>query len=112
MLLGRHNEVLLSDFGFVQIAESSVSQSTKEMAGTIPYMTPEQFHGKPRFASDEYSLGIVVYEWLTGDRPFQGSALEIATQHMINPPPTVRTKNTAVPSEVERYCLLLLLKYQ
>jgi serine/threonine protein kinase len=40
MLLGRHNEVLLSDFGFVQIAQSSISQSTKEMAGTIPYMAP------------------------------------------------------------------------
>jgi serine/threonine protein kinase len=110
MLLGRHNEVLLSDFGFVQIAQSSISQSTKEMAGTIPYMAPEQFHGKPRFASDQYSLGIVVYEWLTGDRPFQGSVLEIATQHMINPPPPVRAKNPEVPLEVEEVLLTALAK--
>ena len=110
MLLGGHNEVLLSDFGFVQIAQSSISQSTKEMAGTIPYMAPEQFHGKPRFASDQYSLGIVVYEWLTGDRPFQGSVLEIATQHMINPPPPVRVKNPAVPPEVEEVLLTTLAK--
>jgi eukaryotic-like serine/threonine-protein kinase len=110
MLLGSHNEVLLSDFGFVQIAQSSISQSTKEMAGTIPYMAPEQFHGKPRFASDQYSLGIVVYEWLTGDRPFQGSVLEIATQHMINPPPPVRVKNPAVPPEVEEVLLTTLAK--
>jgi serine/threonine protein kinase len=110
MLLGGHNEVLLSDFGFVQIAQSSISQSTKEMAGTIPYMAPEQFHGKPRFASDQYSLGIVVYEWLTGDRPFQGSVLEIATQHMINPPPPVRLKNPAVPPEVEEVLLTTLAK--
>ncbi|HEY6287081.1 MAG TPA: serine/threonine-protein kinase [Ktedonobacteraceae bacterium] len=110
MLLGRHNEVLLSDFGFVQIAQSSISQSTKEMAGTIPYMAPEQFHGKPRFASDQYSLGIVVYEWLTGDRPFQGSVLEIATQHMINPPPPVRIKNPEVPLEVEEVLLTALAK--
>jgi WD40 repeat protein/serine/threonine protein kinase len=110
MLLGGHNEVLLSDFGFVQIAQSSISQSTKEMAGTIPYMAPEQFQGKPRFASDQYSLGIVVYEWLTGDRPFQGSVLEIATQHMINPPPPVRVKNPAVPPEVEEVLLTTLAK--
>jgi eukaryotic-like serine/threonine-protein kinase len=110
MLLGSHNEVLLSDFGFVQIAQSSISQSTKEMAGTIPYMAPEQFQGKPRFASDQYSLGIVVYEWLTGDRPFQGSVLEIATQHMINPPPPVRIKNPAVPPEVEEVLLTTLAK--
>ncbi|MGZ3611198.1 MAG: protein kinase domain-containing protein [Ktedonobacteraceae bacterium] len=110
MLLGGHNEVLLSDFGFVQIAQSSISQSTKEMAGTIPYMAPEQFHGRPRFASDQYSLGIVVYEWLTGDRPFQGSVLEIATQHMMNPPPPVRVKNPTVPLEVEEVLLTTLAK--
>jgi eukaryotic-like serine/threonine-protein kinase len=110
MLLGRHNEVLLSDFGFVQIAQSSISQSTKEMAGTIPYMAPEQFNGKPRYASDQYSLGVVVYEWLTGDRPFQGSVLEIATQHMINPPPPIREKNPALPLEVEEVLLTSLAK--
>ncbi len=110
MLLGRHNEVLLSDFGFVQIAQSSISQSTKEMAGTVPYMAPEQFHGKPRFASDQYALGIVVYEWLTGDRPFQGSVLEIATQHMMNPPPPVRVKNPEAPLEVEEVLLTALAK--
>jgi len=110
MLLGRHNEVLLSDFGFVMIAQSSISQSTKEMAGTIPYMAPEQFHGKPRFASDQYSLGIVVYEWLTGDRPFQGSVLEITTQHMIKPPPPIRIKNSAIPPEVEEVLLTALAK--
>jgi WD40 repeat protein/tRNA A-37 threonylcarbamoyl transferase component Bud32 len=110
MLLGRHNELLLSDFGFVMIAQSSISQSTKEMAGTIPYMAPEQFHGKPRFASDQYSLGIVVYEWLTGDRPFQGSVLEITTQHMIKPPPPIRIKNSAIPPEVEEVLLTALAK--
>jgi serine/threonine protein kinase len=72
MLLGRHGEVLLSDFGFVQIVQSSISQSTKEMAGTMPYMAPEQLQGKPRAASDQYALGVVVYEWLAGDRPFRG----------------------------------------
>lgn len=110
MLLGRQNEVLLSDFGFVQIAHSSSSLSTREMAGTIPYMAPEQFHGKPRYASDQYSLGIVVYEWLTGERPFQGSSLEIATQQMINSPPPIRLKNPLVPPELEEVIRTSLAK--
>src|SRR5439155_12668454 len=44
--------------------------SPPEMAGTLPYMSPEQIRGKPCFASDQYALGIVVYEWLCGSRPF------------------------------------------
>src|SRR5215831_2612377 len=110
MLLGRQHEVLVSDFGYVQIAQSSNSLSTQEMAGTIPYMAPEQFHGKPRFASDQYALAIVSYEWLTGERPFQGSALEIATQHMIHTPAPIRAQNPAVPPEVEQVLLTALAK--
>ena len=53
------------------------------MAGTIAYMAPEQVQGKPRPASDQYALGIVVYEWLCGERPFHGSFTEIATQHVL-----------------------------
>ncbi len=110
MLLGRHNDVLLSDFGFVQMVPSSISQSTKEMAGTIPYMAPEQFNGKARPASDQYSLGIVVYEWLTGERPFQGSVLEIVTQHMQSPPPPFRAANPDIPPEVEEVVFTALAK--
>jgi eukaryotic-like serine/threonine-protein kinase len=110
MLLGRHNEILLSDFGFVLIAQSSISQSTKEMAGTIPYMAPEQLQGRPRPASDQYALGIVIYEWLSGDRPYNGSVLEIATQHMLKPPPPLRIKNPGIPSEVEEVVFTALAK--
>src|SRR5207253_11229950 len=73
MLIGRRNEVLLSDFGIALLAQSSRLQSTQEVVGTAFYMSPEQLQGKPRFASDQYSLGIVAYEWLCGTRPFQGT---------------------------------------
>ena len=56
MLLGRHGEVLLSDFGIALVAQSSRYQSTQDMAGTMAYMAPEQIQGKPRPASDQYSL--------------------------------------------------------
>src|SRR2546430_2925198 len=82
MLLGRNNEVLLSDFGIAIITQSSRYQVTQEAAGTITYMAPEQIQGKPRLASDQYALGVVVYEWISGDRPFLGSFTEIASQHI------------------------------
>src|SRR6266568_6700560 len=82
MLLGRNEEVLLSDFGIAVIAHGEHSLSTQEMAGTVPYMAPEQIRGKPRPASDQYALGIVVYEWLSGVRPFRGSQWEIIDQHL------------------------------
>src|SRR6266487_3035506 len=73
MLLGRNNEVLLSDFGIAIMIQSSRSQHLQDTAGTIAYMAPEQLRGKPSPASDQYALGIAVYEWLCGDRPFHGT---------------------------------------
>jgi serine/threonine protein kinase len=110
ILLGRNNEVLLSDFGLVLIAQNSSSQSLKEMAGTVPYTAPEQLQGKPRKASDQYSFGIVVYEWLCGEYPFRGSSLEIATQHLLAPPPSLCAKNPLIPSAVEFVVLKALAK--
>src|SRR5216684_3308028 len=87
MLVGERDAVLLSDFGIALIAQSSRYQSTQDVVGTVAYMSPEQIQGRPRPAGDQYSLGIVVYEWLSGDRPFHGSFTELCTQHIIAPPP-------------------------
>src|SRR5205085_3821447 len=102
MLLGRRNEVLLSDFGIAVMAQSSRYQNLQDMAGTITYMAPEQIQAHPRPASDQYSLGIVVYEWLAGDRPFEGSFTEIAIKHSIVPPPLLREKVPVLPYDVEQ----------
>src|SRR5450631_1760670 len=77
MLIGRDGNILLSDFGIALIAQSSHHQSTQDMAGTIAYMAPEQIEAHPRPASDHYALGLVAYEWLSGERPFRGSFTEI-----------------------------------
>src|ERR1051326_2814153 len=92
LLLGRRHEVLLSDFGIATVAQSTSQQQTEGVAGTTAYMAPEQLQGKPRPASDLYSLAVVVYEWLAGERPFQGSFVEVATQHLFTPPPPLREK--------------------
>ena len=110
MLLGRRNEVLLSDFGLALVAQSSRSQSTQDVVGTIAYMSPEQIQGKPRPASDQYSLGVVVYEWLCGERPFRGSFTELCTQHMFASPQPLRKKGLAIPFAVEQAVLTALAK--
>ncbi len=110
MLLGSHDEVLLSDFGLALIAQSTEVQSTQAMVGTLPYMAPEQFRGKPRPASDQYALGIVVYEWLSGDRPFHGPFAEIASQHILVPPPPLLEKVPTISAAIEEVVQTALAK--
>ena len=110
MLLGRDDQVLLSDFGLALRAHSSTSLSIQEVAGTATYMAPEQFRGKPCLASDQYALSVVVYEWLTGDCPFHGSFFELATQHIFTPPPPLREKVPIISPAVEHVVLRALAK--
>jgi serine/threonine protein kinase len=108
MLLGEGGQLLLSDFGTALMAQSSRYQSTQEVIGTVAYMSPEHIQGHPRPASDQYSLGIVVYEWLTGERPFHGSFTEMCTQHMFAPP--LRERVPTLPPAVEQVVLTALQK--
>src|SRR5712691_8637258 len=110
MLLGRREEVLLSDFGLAALAHSSASLSTQEAVGTLPYMAPEQIEGHPRAASDQYALGVVVYEWLCGQRPFEGSVSEVMVQHLTMPPPPLRERVATIPAEIEQVVLKALAK--
>lgn len=90
LLLGKHNEILLSDFGIAIVARSSHSQARQDVVGTTTYMAPEQIRGKPRVASDQYALAVLAYEWLSGTPPFQGATdIEIARQHLIDAPPSL-----------------------
>jgi serine/threonine protein kinase len=110
LLVGRHDEILLSDFGVALVAQSSRYQSTQDVVGTVAYMSPEQIQGKPRPASDQYALGIVVYEWLSGDRPFRGSFTELCTQHMFAPPPPLRERAPTISPEIEQVVNTALAK--
>ncbi len=110
ILIGVQNQVLLSDFGIATIAHGTASQSVEAMAGTIPYMAPEQIQGHPRSVSDQYSLGVVVYEWLCGDRPFHGTLTEVAMQHATMPPPLLREKVPTISPAVEQVVLTALAK--
>src|SRR5438067_1352934 len=112
ILLGRRQEVLLSDFGIATIAHStsSLSTSAEGTSGTLAYMAPEQIEGHPRPTSDQYALAVVVYEWLCGERPFEGSVSELMAQHLSMPPPSLRERVPAIPLEVEQVVLRALAK--
>ncbi|HEY7346912.1 MAG TPA: protein kinase [Ktedonobacterales bacterium] len=110
MLIGRLNDILISDFGIAVVSQSSRYQTSKEMVGTVGYMSPEQIQGHPRPASDQYSLGVVVYEWLCGSRPFSGSVTEVATQHLVVAPPPLRKKVPTLASAVEDVVMTALAK--
>ncbi len=113
MLLGTDGEVLLSDFG-IAVTSQSIDTSLPGMPdfeGTVLYAAPEQLQGKPRRSSDQYALGVVVYEWLSGEWPFRGSFYEVAQQHMFGVPPSLRRdKGIDIAPVVEEVVLKALAK--
>ncbi len=110
MLLGRHDEVLLSDFGIALMTPQTGTLATQEMAGTVAYMAPEQITGKPRPPSDQYALAVVAYEWLSGEHPFQGKPWHVINQHLNVPPPPLHEKIPELPPAVEQVVLRALAK--
>lgn len=110
MLIGQNEQVLLTDFGLVMMAQTSRSQTSSDLAGTVAYMAPEQLRGRPRFASDQYALGVVVYEWLCGRRPFNGSFAEIASQQVMESPPSLCVTELDLAPEIEQIVLRALAK--
>jgi serine/threonine protein kinase/energy-coupling factor transporter ATP-binding protein EcfA2 len=110
LLLNEQQQVMLSDFGLALLAPSPDLLSLQDIAGTAPYAAPEQLRGKPVFASDQYALGIIAYEWLCGHRPFEGEDAEVIMQHISTPPPRIRKEKPSIPAAVEDVVLKALAK--
>jgi eukaryotic-like serine/threonine-protein kinase len=111
MLIGRRHEVLLSDFGIATLVQSSPVQRPYDASGTMLYMAPEQLRGRPCAASDQYSLGIVVYEWLCGTPPFTGpSSLEVALKQLSEPPRPLRDALPSISPAVEQVVMMAIAK--
>ncbi|GAC1468174.1 MAG: serine/threonine-protein kinase [Ktedonobacteraceae bacterium] len=110
ILVGRRDEILLSDFGLALIEQSARMQSTQAILGTALYMAPEQLQGKPRVSSDQYALGVLVYEWLCGARPFNGTFMELYSQHISVPPRPLRAHRPELSRDIERVVLTALAK--
>jgi serine/threonine protein kinase len=110
LLVGEGGRILLSDFSIALISQSSRYQNTQEVVGTAAYMAPEQLQGKPQRASDQYALGIVIYEWLTGSHPFHGSFTELYSQQMFVAPRPLREQVSTLSLGLENVILTALEK--
>ncbi len=113
VLLGDGKQGYLTDFGIAKLAAGSSNfTSTGAVIGTPAYMSPEQCSGLPADQrSDIYSLGIVLYEMLTGRVPYQAETpVAVVMMHVTEPLPLPRSINPTIPEPVERNILRALAK--
>jgi serine/threonine-protein kinase len=106
MLLLRDGTLKVGDFGIAAL-ENEVSDESGTAVGSIHYIAPEQIRGEvPDARSDLYSLGVVLYEMLTGQRPFTGDSVgEIAVKHINTSPVPPRELVSGIHPELERITL-------
>ncbi|MBQ2872638.1 MAG: Stk1 family PASTA domain-containing Ser/Thr kinase [Bacilli bacterium] len=99
--------IKITDFGIAMALNATQLTQTNSVMGSVHYLPPEQASGKgATIKSDIYSLGILMYELLTGNVPFKGdNAVEIALKHMKDKIPSIRKQNPAIPQSVENILL-------
>jgi len=102
--------VLLSDFGLALLTAGSETVQVQERFGTLDYMAPEQIRGQFSPASDQYALAIMVYQWLSGHLPFQGSTAELVNEHLYTPPASLSEFHPEISSAVEEVVFKALSK--
>lgn len=106
IMLLKDGMIKVADFGIASL-ENTVEENNGETVGSVHYIAPEQARGEaPDARSDIYSLGIVMYEMLTGKLPYVGNSdVEVAVKHMNTDPVTPRDIVPSIPEELERICL-------
>src|SRR5216110_3257989 len=101
ILLNAKHEAVLSDFGVAVVQSALDSLSMQDPLGTPIYMAPEQIRHKPCAASDQYALGVMVYEWLCGVPPFHGPIFDVFNQHVSKSPPSLCVRLPQLSPAVE-----------
>ncbi len=99
--------IKITDFGIAMALNATQLTQTNSVMGSVHYLPPEQASGKgSTIKSDIYSMGILMYELITGNVPFKGdNAVEIALKHMKDKIPSVRKQNPAIPQSLENVLL-------
>ena len=106
IMLLKDGTIKIGDFGIAAL-ENEMHEENGQAIGSIHYIAPEQARGEcPDARSDIYSLGVVMYEMLTGKKPYEGDSIgEIAVKHMNAKPVMPREIVQDIPEEFERICL-------
>lgn len=107
ILITQDNQVKITDFGIaIALSETSLTQ-TNTLLGSVHYLSPEQARGgNATIQSDIYALGVVLYELITGEVPFDGeSAVSIALKHFQEPFPLIREGRDYIPQSLENVVL-------
>ena len=110
IMVTKDGDVKIADFGAAFLRKSKTSQTTA--MGSPFYMAPEQIEGRElNFHSDMYSLGVVLYELLTGKRPFQASSIEALVQQILmEEPPAPSKLRKGIPAIVDNVVMRAMKK--
>lgn len=103
ILIKDDGEIKITDFGIAMALNATQLTQTNSAMGSVHYFPPEQANGKgATLKSDVYSLGIMMYELLTGVLPFRGdNAVEIALKHLKEPFPNIKDEYPEIPQSIE-----------
>ena len=111
ILLDHSGQPYVTDFGLAKRTSDTSSSSNGRMVGTVRYMSPEQAignFGETNGRSDIYSLGVTLFEMLTGETPFRGNAQAILHQKAFDDAPSPRLLEPGIPKDLETICLKCL----
>jgi serine/threonine-protein kinase len=111
ILIGPEERLKVTDFGIARAGASQMTE-TGSIMGTAQYLSPEQARGaQVTAAADLYSVGIVLYEMLTGEVPFTGDTpVEIAMKHLNEPPRPPSSRAPGIPADLDRVVVRALAK--
>ncbi len=113
VLLDERGNAYLTDFGIAKMVEGAVDVTGDSLLGTPQYMSPEQCQGSKDLtpATDQYALGIILYEMLAGRTPFQAETpMAMILQHLQEAPPPIQDLRADLPSDTAQVITKALLK--
>jgi predicted Ser/Thr protein kinase len=112
IMIKANGEAVLMDFGVTKMADATSSLTGTGAIGTIDYMAPEQIMSSREVdrRADIYALGVMLYEVMTGEKPFSGSPAQVMFAHLQQPPPDPRDVHEAIPRPIAKAIMQAMSK--